>query len=55
MMQSYGWDLQLMAVIVGYHRDVRTDVISCELARQGVWHGMTEASDRGGLLHVWPW
>jgi len=40
-----------MAVEVGFH----CGVISCELARRGVWREAAEASDSGGVQRVWAW
>ena len=37
-----------MATVVGFHRDI----ISCELARRGVWRGATEANGSGRVERV---
>ena len=41
----------LMAVVVGFH----CDVVSCKLARRGVWRGAAEACGSGADKRMWAW
>ena len=43
------YEYWLMAIEVGFH----CDVISCELALQGVWRGSADAGNE--VQHVWSW
>jgi len=48
---AVSYEFRLMAVVVGFHRDV----INCELARRDVRRGAAEASGSCGVERVWAW